>query len=337
MLAKTMARTALISVLVCILLLSGGCASDGLYTAGWRPSRVLARDAEFVVVQVGHDDARTLAKRFLGEAERYWVIEDANAPRPVAPGEQIIIPLKQRNTSGIDYHGYQTVPILCYHRFGDHGDRLEVSEAQFREQLNYLKAHDYRVIRMADLLGFLRGEHALPKRAVVLTMDDGHRSIYKIAYPLLKEFGFPATLFVYSDYLDNGGLRWRQLEEMVDSGLITVQPHSKTHDNLTLRRRGESDARYRRRLRNEVNGPTMLLRRRLKHKVEFYAYPYGDANSQVVEELRVNGLKLGLTVQPHGNPAFAHPYLLRRTMIFGHRDMEAFKAALEVYTPRDAS
>jgi peptidoglycan/xylan/chitin deacetylase (PgdA/CDA1 family) len=332
-----MSRVIVMLALLSLLLLGGGCATDGFFAASWRPSRVLARDDEFVVVQVGRDDARSLAKRFLGDAERYWVIEDANAARPVALGEQVVIPLKQRNPTGIDYHGYQTVPILCYHRFGEHGDRLEVSEAQFREQLNYLKAHDYRVIPMADLPEFLRGERALPKRAVVLTIDDGHRSIYKIAYPLLKEFGYPATLFVYSDYLDKGGLRWRELEEMVDSGLITVQPHSQTHDNLTLRRRGESDARYRRRLRNEVNGPTALLRQRLNHKVEFYAYPYGDANPQVMEELRVNGIKLGLTVQPHGNPAFAYPYLLRRTMIFGHRDLEAFKAALEVYIPRDAT
>jgi hypothetical protein len=73
----------------------------------------------------------------------------------------------------------------------------------------------------------------------------------------------------------------------------------------------------------------------LGRKVEFYAYPYGDTNSRVIQELQVNGLHLGLTVQPHANPAFAYPYLLRRTMIFGHRDMDAFKAALEVYTPRE--
>ncbi len=323
--------------IVLLLLMMTGCASDGLFSASWRPSRVLARDDEFVVVQVGRDDAHSLAKRFLGDAERYWVIEDANESRRIASGEQIIIPLKQRNPSGVDYHGYQTVPILCYHRFGNHGDRLEVTAGQFREQLNYLKAHGYRVIPMVDLLGFLRGEQALPKRAVVLTIDDGHRSFYQVAYPLLKEFGYPATLFVYSDYLNNGGLRWQELEEMVDSGLITVQPHSETHVNLTRRLAVESDARYRRRLRNEVNRPKALLQERLKRRVDFYAYPYGDTDQRVIEELRVNGLKLGLTVQPHANPVFAYPYLLRRTMIFGNRDMEAFKAALEVYRPRDAS
>jgi peptidoglycan/xylan/chitin deacetylase (PgdA/CDA1 family) len=333
-----MLRSRLSTLLLLIyLLLIGGCASNGLFSASWYPSKVLAKDDEFAVVEVGADDARSLAKRFLGDAERYWVIEDANETQPIVPGAQIVIPLKQHNPSGIDFHGYQTIPILCYHRFGNSGDRLEVSQAQFREQLNYLKTHRYRVIPLQDLQAFLRGEQALPKRAVVLTIDDGHRSIYKIAYPLLKEFGYPVTLFVYTDYIGKGGLRWKELEEMVAGGLVDVQPHSKTHDNLTKRRAGEVHARYLRRLRNEVNEPTALLRRNLNRKVTSYAYPYGDANPKLIDELRVNGLHLGLTVQPRANPAFAYPYLLRRTMIFGHRDLKSFKAALKVYRSRDAS
>jgi peptidoglycan/xylan/chitin deacetylase (PgdA/CDA1 family) len=203
--------------------------------------------------------------------------------------------------------------------------------------MNYLKTHGYRVIPLADLPPFLRGESALPKRSVVLTIDDGHRSVYQVAYPILKAFGYPATLFVYSDYIDHGGLHWEELEEMAGSGLISVQSHSKTHGDLASRSPGESAARYRRRLRDEVSTPTALLRRRLGRKVDFYAYPYGDANAQVIDELRVNGLHLGLTVQPHGNPAFAYPYLLRRTMIFGQRDLAAFQSALEVYRKRDGS
>jgi peptidoglycan/xylan/chitin deacetylase (PgdA/CDA1 family) len=332
-----MLRLGLSSLMLVYLLLSGGCASDGFFTANWRPSKVLAKDNEFAVVEVGRDDARSLAKRFLGDAERYWVIEDANEPLRITPGAQVIIPLKQHNPSGVDYQGYQTIPILCYHRFGDHGDRLEVSEAQFREQLTYLKENNYRVIPLKHLQGFLRGEQALPKRAVVLTIDDGHRSIYETAFPLLKEFGYPVTLFVYTDFIGKGGLRWKELEEMVAGGLVDVQPHSKSHDNLTKRRFGEDRAHYQRRLRSEVNEPTALLRRKLNRKVISYAYPYGDTNQKIIDELRVNGLHLGLTVQPRSNPAFSYPYLLRRTMIFGHRGLESFKAALKVYQSREAS
>ena len=320
-----------------LLLLCIGCASEGYYAGRQGSSHILARDNEFVVLRVGRDDAHSLAKRFLGDAGRYWEIEDANAPRPIAPGRQIIIPLKEHNPGGFGFHGYQTVPILCYHRFGEHGDSLEVSAAQFREQLNYLKENDYRVIPLADLMGFLRGERSLPKRAVVLTIDDGHRSIYQVAYPMLKEFGYPVTLFIYSDYIENGGLRWREIDEMVKSGLISIQPHSKSHANLAVKRRGESKAQYARRLRNEVNVPTDMLRRHLRRKVAFYAYPYGDTNLQVIQELRDNGLHLGLTVQPHANAAFTSPYLLRRTMIFGQRGLPSFKSALETFKTRDAS
>jgi peptidoglycan/xylan/chitin deacetylase (PgdA/CDA1 family) len=279
---------------------------------------------------VGDDDARALAKRYLGDAGLYWVIEDANN-HPIRPGSEIIIPLQQDNPTGVTAAGYQTVPILCYHRFGDGNGRLTVSARQLREQLSYLKAHDYRVIPLQDLIPFLRGERPLPKRAVVLTIDDGHRSIYHVAYPILKEFGFPATIFVYSDYLNNGGLTWKQLDEMVASGLISIQPHSKTHDNLTLRHPHETEKGYVQRIKQEVRAPTRRLKKRFGEQVNAFAYPYGDANDQVMKLVQEEGLTLGLTVQSAANPAFSYPYLLHRSMIFGDRDMAAFKALLETF------
>ncbi|MCU7906320.1 MAG: polysaccharide deacetylase family protein [Candidatus Thiodiazotropha sp. (ex Epidulcina cf. delphinae)] len=297
-------------------------------------SQVIAKDSEFVVLRVGRENARTLAKRFLGDEGRYWVIEDANESRPVKPGNVIIIPLQSTNPTGFGYDGYQTVPILCYHRFGNRGDRLEVSPEQFRAQMKYLQENDYRVVPLADLLGFLRGERALPKRSVVLTIDDGHRSIYKEAFPILKEFGYPATVFVYSDYMNNGGLKTAEVAAMAKSGLISIQPHSKTHGNLAVRQHGEDRQHYRRRIRREVTHPITKLTQQLGQKSRFYAYPFGDANDQVIDELQANGLLLGLTVQPRANAAFSYPYLLHRTMIFGDRDMDAFKSGLVTYKPR---
>ncbi|MCU7935128.1 MAG: polysaccharide deacetylase family protein [Candidatus Thiodiazotropha sp. (ex Dulcina madagascariensis)] len=324
-----------IALILC-LLLGTGCSSRGFYMtegdAG--PSQVIAKDNEFVVLRVGSDDARTLAKRFFGDEARYWVIEDANDSHPVEPGNVIIIPLRDSNPTGFGYEGYQTVPILCYHRFGNRGDRLEVSSEQFREQLNYLKENDYRVIPLADLLGFLKGERALPKRSVVLTIDDGHRSIYREAFPILKEFGYPATVFIYTDYMNNGGLKTDEIAAMTESGLISIQPHSKSHGNLAVRRHGEDHKQYQRRIRREVTFPTKKLAGQLGQKPRFYAYPFGDANDQVIQELQANGLLLGLTVQPHANAAFSYPYLLRRTMIFGDRDMDVFKSSLVTYKSR---
>ncbi|MEW8471081.1 MAG: hypothetical protein AB2637_21260, partial [Candidatus Thiodiazotropha sp.] len=63
----------------------------------------------------------------------------------------------------------------------------------------------------------------------------------------------------------------------------------------------------------------------------YYAYPFGDSNDLVIEQLQANGLLLGLTVQRQSNAAFSYPYLLHRTMIFGDRDMQAFKKSLVTF------
>ncbi|MCG7982437.1 MAG: polysaccharide deacetylase family protein [Candidatus Thiodiazotropha lotti] len=310
------------------VMLGAGCSS--------RPvtSEILARDSEFIVLRGGNEDASELARRYLGDENLGWVIEDANESRSIASGNEIIIPLQNNNPIGFEYEGYQTVPILCYHRFGNKGGRLEVSAEQFEQQLAYLKQHDYRVIHLDELYGFLKGERALPKRSVVLTIDDGHRSIYTIAYPLLKKFNFPATVFVYSDYMNNGGLKTSELKTMHASGLISLQPHSKTHSNLALNGVGESKSEYHKRVRDEVRLPSRKLESTLGKAPKYYAYPFGDTNAQVIDELQANGLLLGLTVQPAANAAFTYPYLLNRSMIFGDRSMDDFAAKLKTFQAR---
>ena len=69
----------------------------------------------------------------------------------------------------------------------------------------------------------------------------------------------------------------------------------------------------------------------LQNKVGLYAYPYGDANEIVIERLQAGDQTLGATVNPGGNPFFAHPFMLRRTMIFGEYDINAFRNALQTF------
>jgi hypothetical protein len=114
-------------LIICALLLAG--CSTPLFRSS---SKILAKDRDFIVLRVGNDDTRSLARRYLRDENLYWVIEDSN-PNPITAGQEIVIPLKRENPTGIDYDGYQTVPILCYHRFGKRSDRMEVTPAMFRE------------------------------------------------------------------------------------------------------------------------------------------------------------------------------------------------------------
>jgi peptidoglycan/xylan/chitin deacetylase (PgdA/CDA1 family) len=296
--------------------------------------QVIGRDKEFaVVIAQSGDTLASLAQGYLGDGRRAWWIGEFNNVTQARPGQELVIPLKARNPLGVYHQGFQTVPILCYHRFSNNRGKLAVTPAAFEVQMEFLARNNYRVISFSQLQGFLQGREPLPRQAVVITIDDGYRSTYEIAYPVLRKHGFPATVFLYSDFVGaTDALTWPQMQEIARSGLIEIQPHSKTHSNLALRLPQESESQYRDRMRREVDVPSITIEERLATKVNTFAYPYGDTNEVVMDQLVHRGIALGATVTPGGNAFFAYPHMLRRTMVFGDDDLAAFAAKLTVFT-----
>ena len=174
------------------------------------------------------DTPATLAARYLGAADRAWMIEDYTGQQAFSPGQEVVIPRRPWNPSGVTPGGYQIVPILTYHNLGEQAKgRLVLAAASFREQMQYLKTNGYRVVSLADFIEFTRLGRQLPQRAVVLTFDDGYRSFKDYAYPVLKELGFTATLFIYTDWVGagRGSLSWNDLRELTAAGFDIAGPH----------------------------------------------------------------------------------------------------------------
>jgi len=295
---------------------------------------ILGENDDYAVVHVsGPVTLGSLAQDFLGDRTLGWLISDQNGLNTPEIGETVVIPLRKRNVVGIQSGAYQTVPILSYHHFGNKKGQLSVTDNQFRAQLDYFNKAGFTVIPLSLVYGFLAGEQALPKHSVVITIDDGHRSAYDVAFPILKEYGFPATLFVYTDRIGKGGLTWSQMEEMKASGLIDVQPHSKSHLDMTVRLENESLQEYRNRVSSEVRAPRAKLQKNLHGPVDSFSYPYGATNAVVVDELRRNNYHMGLTVKRGGNAFFYHPYTLRRTMIYRDDGLDRFARLLQTSIP----
>ena len=329
------------AALAALALLIAGCATPPPAPAPEAPAAapppvagpVLNRDGDFAIVVARPGDTyAALAERHLGDAALAWRISEFNDAAPLRPGQTLVVPLTNRNPIGVYASGVQTVPILCYHRFGPRPSKLNVTPAAFEAQMDYLARHGYTVIPFKRLARFLEGKEGLPEKSVVITIDDGYRSTFEIAYPILRRHGFPATVFLYSDFVGaSDAMTWAQMKEMTAGGLIEIQPHSKSHANLTLRLPGEADARYRERIRREVEAPVAAIRDRLTAATFTFAYPYGDVNEWVADLLASQRVALGVTVTPGGNPFYAYPFMLRRTMVFGNEDMNAFRAKLVTF------
>ncbi len=294
---------------------------------------VINRDDDFAVVAVRAGDTyATLAERYLGDPAQAWRVSQFNDAQPLRPGQAVVVPLTNRNPIGVYAAGVQTVPILCYHRFGARPSKLNVTPAAFDAQMDYLARNGYTVITLKRLARFLEGKEGLPAKSVVITIDDGYRSTYEIAFPVLRKYGFPATVFLYTDFVGaSDAMTWAQMKEMIGTGLVEIQPHSKSHANLTLRVPGENDARYRERIRREVEAPVATIKDRLGEPTATFAYPYGDVNEWVAELLASQRVALGVTVTPGGNAFYAYPFMLRRSMVFGNEDMDAFRAKLVTF------
>jgi len=300
-------------------------------------SAILARTDDFIIVRAEAGDTyAALAQVYLRDPAFAEIIAGANGGNALSPGRPLIVPLKADNASGVFADGYQTVPILCYHQFstGRSTDRMIMPLASFLAQMDYLKNKDYHIITLADLQDFLSASKPIPPRSVVITVDDGFRSGYDIAYPILKSYGFRATFFIYTDFVGGSrSLTWAAIKEMGESGMIDIQSHSKTHTSFTpAAGEMEKSPSYAARIKTEIDPPQAMLERQLASHIRDFAYPYGDASRLAVQYLRERNYALGLTVERGGNPSFSDPLLLRRDMVYGDATIADFQKYLRVYT-----
>lgn len=296
---------------------------------------VAGRSERVLVYLPGADESwNTIAAQFLGDAAQGWQVAEAN-PGLAAPqvGTPLAVPLLPRNPLGVWRDGVQGVTVLCYHRVGPGSSRMDVSAARFAAQMQWLADNGYTVVTLDALAAFLAGKQPLPRRSVALTFDDGYRTTYQHAWPVLKRLGYPATLFVYTDFIGSrDALTVAQMREMRASGLIDIQAHSKSHRNLT-ERSGDSAA-YQRMVTQELREPRRRLEGMLASKdaplhVNQLAYPYGDANDVVLAAMARQKYTLGLTVDPGSTHFYSAPLMLRRVMVYGDYSLTQFRARVQ--------
>lgn len=273
-----------------------------------------------------------LAEKYLGEGQLAWMVEDANPKGAFQPEQFIVVPLVIPNRAGITAEGYQTVPILCYHRFAPSCDSPLCMPADvFERQLRYLKENGYRVIGPEALAAFLDYRQPIPKNAVMISVDDGYRSVYNVAYPILKKYGFTATLFIYLDYVgvSSKAITWDQLRELKQNGFY-IGSHSVAHSDLSKQKKNEDGEAYLARLKKEIFRSKQVIDAKLGQDTLIFSYPFGRRNQTVVSLARQAGYKIAVTVDRGSNPFFADPFLLKRDQIL-KRDMNRFASRLKTF------
>ncbi len=192
--------------------------------------------------------------------------------------------------------------VLIYHRFEENRyPTTNVTIEQFREQMSYLRENNYNVLSLDQLLSMLQQQKSLPEKSVVITIDDGYRSVYENAWPVLKEFGYPFTVFLYVKATDNkhwNYMSWEMVREMQKAG-VDFQDHGYAHHRFgTPPEDIKGREAYGAWIEKDLLKSRSILTEKLGNAPRVLAVPYGEYNKDIVRIAAKLGYSSLLTQDP---------------------------------------
>jgi len=187
----------------------------------------------------------------------------------------------------------KTIAVLGYHKIGDPPPGgwytwSYVPTDVFEMQLQYLKENDWEALLFEQFLSALSCPASFPEKSILITFDDGYRSNFEIALPILKKYNYPAVMFVPTSFIGSYNAfdadifyepkenicSWEELIELERSG-VSIQSHSVNHPHFSDISSEE--------MKTELIASKEILQQQLNKKIEAFAFPYGDNGSDADE------------------------------------------------------
>lgn len=322
-------------VIVCMLLLLG----TGLFTptvhgedAGAGPSPPLP-----LLVRASQGDTpASIARRYLNDASRGWMIEEYNDRGTLSGGEAILVPMVPFRTGGLTPAGYQTVPVLAYLDIGETSQhRRQVSRPAFKQQMDRLKTEGFEAITPTQLVDFMEFSGQLPRRSVLITFDTVSGSVHDIAIPILKAHGFTATVFVATDRVGGkGAMSWEQIRQLHADG-VTIACRGRSGRSLTRQASGQAFDAYFKSTESELRLSRKAIETHLDTPCLFIAYPRGSTSSLISAMVAKIGFSAAFTLQPGHNPFFGDRFAVHRALIDSRTGPDQFNALLSTLIRAD--
>lgn len=178
------------------------------------------------------------------------------------------------------------VPILMYHSIDDINSVISIDPLRFKAQMRFLKDHAFNVISLHEVISCIKNKRAFPDKSVVITFDDGFKSVFTEAFPILQDYGFSATIFITANYCGKSNnwpgqpdyikpqplLSWSEIKEMDQYG-IQFGAHTLNHPYLTQIHIEEAE--------KEILLSKRIVEDHLQKKIDLFAYPYGDFDRHI--------------------------------------------------------
>ena len=196
-----------------------------------------------------------------------------------------------------------------YHNIGYEQSSHFVSPENFAKQMEFLKNKGYQVITLDELVEGIKNKKRFKRNELVITFDDGYKENFEYAYPILKKFGFPAIIFLVSDYMGNEKrfLNWNQIRIMSKGG-ISFGGHTKTHCYLGLEKNDQV-------IWEQVGDCKKSIEQEIGVPVKYFCYPTGGFNEKVKEIVKEAGYKGACTTNRGFVSLNSDVYELKRVKI----------------------
>jgi peptidoglycan/xylan/chitin deacetylase (PgdA/CDA1 family) len=224
---------------------------------------------------------------------------------------------------------FLTVPIMLYHDIDGKGI-YSLTKDMLRIHFQYLKENNIKVIKLSDLIKRLENPAPFNEKVIVISFDDGFFSMYTKLLPMVKEFGYPITLFVYTDNIytgSNKNITWSKLKKIEEAG-ISVECHSMSHSDLEELSSDMSETTQRKLFR-EIYLSKRIIELYLNKTVEYFAFPYGRYNLKLIDFCRYSGYKRVFSTAYRANIITRDNYCLGRGHIKNNYSLDFIKEIID--------
>lgn len=185
------------------------------------------------------------------------------------------------------------IPVLLYHSVDNSGSVISIKPTEFYEQMKYLKYAGYRTASLTEFVQSLNRDVNSISKTVVITFDDGFKNNYSEAFPILRKYGFTATIFLATNYI--GGvcswdkhksipdiplLSWQEIKQMSDYG-IDFGAHSCSHCYLTRLSKDK--------LKAELLNSKSIIEEKLGKPIRFFSHPYMNFSHKTMQAAKECG------------------------------------------------
>ena len=206
---------------------------------------------------------------------------------------------------------------------------MTIKTKSFDEQLGWLMSHGYTVISLDTAAKYIKGEiKSIPAKSIVITADDGHKSVYTDMAPIIKKYKVPVTLFIYPSAISNAkyAMTWDQLRELEATKLFHVESHTYWHPNFKREKKSLSKEEYEKSVHAQLYKSKATLEKKMGHGIKYLAWPFGIYDEDLLIRAKEAGYEMAFSIDNHHAKQGLNNMAQPRYMIIDAYNLKRFES-----------